>query len=170
MEGDLDHVEEGSEDWVKVLAEFYESFEKRLEFAEEEMKEIEIEDEVSDEICEKCGKPLVYKLGRFGKFLACSGFPDCRNTKPIIKDIGVTCPKCKEGHVVERRSKKGRIFYGCDKYPECDFVSWDKPSAKPCPSCGSLMVEKRNKQGTRLQCTSCDHQEPVEEPEEETAD
>jgi DNA topoisomerase-1 len=167
MEGDLDHVEEGSEDWVKVLAEFYESFEKRLEFAEEEMKEIEIEDEVSDEICEKCGKPLVYKLGRFGKFLACSGFPDCRNTKPIIKDIGVTCPKCKEGHVVERRSKKGRIFYGCDKYPECDFVSWDKPSAKPCPSCGSLMIEKRNKQGTRLQCTSCDHQEPVEEPDEE---
>ncbi|MDR9745059.1 type I DNA topoisomerase [Paenibacillus taichungensis] len=167
MEGDLDHVEEGSEDWVKVLAEFYESFEKRLEFAEEEMKEIEIEDEVSDEICEKCGKPLVYKLGRFGKFLACSGFPDCRNTKPIIKDIGVTCPKCKEGNVVERRSKKGRIFYGCDKYPECDFVSWDRPSAKPCPSCGSLMIEKRNKQGTRLQCTSCDHQEPVEEPEEE---
>ncbi|KOY13449.1 type I DNA topoisomerase [Paenibacillus xylanivorans] len=167
MEGDLDHVEEGSEDWVKVLAEFYESFEKRLEFAEEEMKEIEIEDEVSDEICEKCGKPLVYKLGRFGKFLACSGFPDCRNTKPIIKDIGVTCPKCREGHVVERRSKKGRIFYGCDKYPECDFVSWDKPSAKPCPSCGSLMIEKRNKQGTRLQCTSCDHQEPVEEPDEE---
>lgn len=106
MEGDLDHVEEGSEDWVKVLAEFYESFEKRLSFAEEEMKEIEIEDEVSDEICEKCGKPLVYKLGRFGKFLACSGFPDCRNTKPIIKDIGVTCPKCHEGKVVERRSKK----------------------------------------------------------------
>lgn len=170
MEGDLDHVEEGSEDWVKVLAEFYESFEKRLEFAEEEMKEIEIEDEVSDEICEKCGKHLVYKLGRFGKFLACSGFPDCRNTKPIIKDIGVTCPKCKEGHVVERRSKKGRIFYGCDKYPECDFVSWDKPSAKPCPSCGSLMIEKRNKQGTRLQCTSCDHQEPVEEADEESAD
>ncbi|PYE52210.1 type I DNA topoisomerase [Paenibacillus barcinonensis] len=170
MEGDLDHVEEGSEDWVKVLAEFYESFEKRLEFAEEEMKEIEIEDEVSDEICEKCGKPLVYKLGRFGKFLACSGFPECRNTKPIIKDIGVTCPKCKEGHVVERRSKKGRIFYGCDKYPECDFVSWDKPSAKPCPSCGSLMIEKRNKKGTRLQCTSCDHQEPVEETEDESTD
>ncbi|MBY0206146.1 MULTISPECIES: type I DNA topoisomerase [Paenibacillus] len=170
MEGDLDHVEEGSEDWVKVLAEFYESFEKRLEFAEEEMKEIEIEDEVSDEICEKCGKPLVYKLGRFGKFLACSGFPDCRNTKPIIKDIGVTCPKCKEGHVVERRSKKGRIFYGCDKYPECDFVSWDKPSAKPCPSCGSLMIEKRNKKGTRLQCTSCDHQEPVEESDDDSTD
>ncbi|GAB6988903.1 type I DNA topoisomerase [Paenibacillus pini] len=167
MEEDLDHVEEGSEDWVRVLAEFYESFEKRLEFAEEEMKEIEIEDEVSDEICEKCGKPLVYKLGRFGKFLACSGFPDCRNTKPIVKDIGVTCPKCKEGHVVERRSKKGRIFFGCDRYPDCDFVSWDRPSIKPCPKCDSLMVEKRNKQGTKLQCTSCDHVEMVEDQDDE---
>ncbi|AIQ24731.1 DNA topoisomerase I [Paenibacillus odorifer] len=170
MEGDLDHVEEGSEDWVKVLAEFYESFEKRLVFAEEEMKEIEIEDEVSDEICEKCGKPLVYKLGRFGKFLACSGFPDCRNTKPIIKDIGVTCPKCNEGKVVERRSKKGRVFYGCDQYPGCDFVSWDRPSTKPCPSCGAWMIEKRNKQGTKLQCTSCDHTEAVLDNEEELAE
>nr|WP_253300497.1 type I DNA topoisomerase [Paenibacillus lautus] len=166
MEEDLDHVEEGSEDWVKVLAEFYESFEKRLEVAEEEMKEIEIEDEVSDEICEKCGKPLVYKLGRFGKFLACSGFPDCRNTKPIVKDIGVACPKCKEGHVVERRSKKGRVFFGCDRYPECDFVSWDKPSTKPCPNCSSLMVEKKSKQGIKLQCTSCDYSEMVEEQDD----
>ncbi|WP_433940619.1 type I DNA topoisomerase [Paenibacillus lautus] len=166
MEEDLDHVEEGSEDWVKVLAEFYESFEKRLIVAEEEMKEIEIEDEVSDEICEKCGKPLVYKLGRFGKFLACSGFPDCRNTKPIVKDIGVSCPKCKEGHVVERRSKKGRVFFGCDRYPECDFVSWDKPSTKPCPNCSSLMVEKKSKQGIKLQCTSCDYSEMVEEQDE----
>lgn len=163
MEEDLDHVEEGAEDWIRVLSEFYESFEKRLSVAEEEMKEIEIEDEVSDELCEKCGKPMVYKLGRFGKFLACSGFPDCRNTKPIVKDIGVTCPKCKEGHVVERRSKKGRIFYGCDRYPECDFVSWDKPSPKPCPKCGSLLVEKRNKQGGKLQCTSCDYVEAIEE-------
>lgn len=169
MEEDLDHVEEGSEDWVKVLAEFYQSFEKRLEVAEEEMKEIEIEDEVSDEICEKCGKHLVYKLGRFGKFLACSGFPECRNTKPIIKDIGVACPKCKEGHVVERRSKKGRVFFGCDRYPECDFVSWDKPSTKPCPNCSSLMVEKKSKQGVKLQCTSCDYSEMVEE-QDETAD
>lgn len=170
MEEDLDHVEEGSEDWVKVLAQFYGSFEKRLEVAEEEMKEIEIEDEVSDEICEKCGKPLVYKLGRFGKFLACSGFPDCRNTKPIIKDTGIVCPTCKEGHVVERRSKKGRIFFGCDRYPECDFVSWDKPSVKPCPSCSSLMVEKRNKQGTKLKCTVCDHTEIMEEPDDESVE
>ncbi|WP_018750904.1 type I DNA topoisomerase [Paenibacillus sanguinis] len=163
MEEDLDHVEEGSEDWVRVLGEFYESFEKRLQVAEEEMKEIEIEDEVSDEICEKCGKPMVYKLGRFGKFLACSGFPDCRNTKPIVKDIGVPCPTCKEGHVVERRSKKGRVFYGCDRYPECDFVSWDRPSPKPCPKCSSLMIEKRNKQGVKLRCTACDYVEEVEE-------
>lgn len=170
MEEDLDHVEEGSEDWVRVLGEFYESFEKRLRVAEEEMKEVEIEDEVSDEICEKCGKPMVYKLGRFGKFLACSGFPDCRNTKPIVKDIGVTCPKCKEGHVVERRSKKGRIFYGCDRYPECDFVSWDKPSPKPCPKCGSLLVEKRNKQGGKLQCTACDHVEALEDNDDAMED
>lgn len=167
MEQNLDHVEDGEEDWVHVLSDFYESFEKRLEFAEEEMKEIEIEDEVSDELCDKCGLPMVYKLGRFGKFLACSGFPDCRNTKPIIKDIGVTCPTCKEGHVVERRSKKGRVFYGCDRYPDCDFVSWDRPSPKPCPVCESMMVEKRNKQGVKLQCTHCDHTEMVEEQEDE---
>ncbi|GGJ22035.1 type I DNA topoisomerase [Paenibacillus hunanensis] len=169
MEQDLDHVGEGQEDWVQVLNDFYESFEKRLEVAEEEMKEIEIEDEVSDEICDKCGRHMVYKLGRFGKFLACSGFPDCRNTKPIIKDIGVKCPTCHEGDVVERRSKKGRVFYGCNRYPECDFVSWDRPSPKPCPVCSSMMVEKRNKQGVKLQCTSCDHTEMVEENENEEA-
>lgn len=166
MEGDLDHVEEGEGNWVKVLSDFYESFEKRLEVAEEEMKEIEIKDEVSDVICDKCGSPMVYKLGRFGKFLACSAFPDCRNTKPIVKDIGINCPTCGEGHVVERRSKKGRVFYGCDRYPECDFVSWDKPSIKPCPSCSSLMVEKRTKQGTKLNCTVCDHSEMLEESDE----
>ncbi len=169
MEQDLDHVGEGQEDWVQVLNDFYESFEKRLEVAEEEMKEIEIEDEVSDEICDKCGRHMVYKLGRFGKFLACSGFPDCRNTKPIIKDIGVKCPTCHEGDVVERRSKKGRVFYGCNRYPECDFVSWDRPSPKPCPVCSSMMVEKRNKHGVKLQCTSCDHTEMVEENENEEA-
>lgn len=115
MEGDLDHVEEGKENWVDVIGEFYKSFEKRLEFAEDEMKEIEIKDEPSDEICEKCGSQMVYKMGRFGKFLACSGFPECRNTKPIVKATGVACPKCGKGHIVERRSKKGRMFYGCDR-------------------------------------------------------
>ncbi|MFD2116841.1 type I DNA topoisomerase [Paenibacillus yanchengensis] len=171
LEGNLDFVEDGSRDWVKVLGEFYETFEKRLEVAEEEMKEIELEDEISDELCDKCGKHLVYKLGRFGKFLACSGFPDCRNTKPIIKDIGVTCPKCESGKVVERRSKKGRIFYGCDHYPECDYVSWDKPTAKPCPQCDTRLVEKRNKSGVRLLCTSCSYTEEMpEEGEHETDD
>ncbi|BFH14843.1 type I DNA topoisomerase [Paenibacillus melissococcoides] len=167
MEEDLDHVEEGQQDWVKVLNDFYESFEKRLQVAEEEMKEVEIEDEVSDEICEKCGRHFVYKMGRFGKFLACSGFPDCRNTRPIVKDTGVACPKCKEGKLVERRSKKGRVFYGCDRYPDCDYVMWDRPSVKPCPSCGSLMVEKRSKQGTKLQCTQCDHNEMLQDNEDD---
>ncbi|SEN31351.1 type I DNA topoisomerase [Paenibacillus sp. OV219] len=161
MEDDLDHVEDGKEDWVKVLANFYSSFEKRLEYAEEEMKEVELQDEISDELCEKCGKHLVYKMGRFGKFLACSGFPDCRNTKPIVKDIGVTCPKCHEGKIIERRSKKGRYFYGCDQYPGCDYVSWDKPVSKPCPQCNSVMVEKRNKSGAKLLCTQCDYNEEV---------
>lgn len=167
MEEELDFVEEGKEDWVRVLDTFYTSFEKRLEFAEEEMKEIEIQDEVSDEICEKCGKHLVYKMGRFGKFLACSGFPECRNTKPIIKDIGVTCPSCHTGKIVERRSKKGRVFYGCDQYPTCDFVSWDKPVNKPCPVCSSMMIEKRSKNGLNIQCTKCDHKEEVNEDQNE---
>jgi len=166
MEGDLDHVEEGMQDWVNVIGEFYKSFEQRLAVAEEEMKEIEIKDEPSDEVCDKCGSPMVYKMGRFGKFLACSGFPNCRNTKPIIKDTGVTCPKCKEGQIVERRSKKGRVFYGCNLYPGCDYVSWDKPVAKPCPSCGGVMVEKRVKGETQLNCTVCSHSEAAEEAEE----
>ncbi|WP_028611049.1 type I DNA topoisomerase [Paenibacillus harenae] len=167
MEGNLDHVEEGTEDWVKVLSTFYESFEKRLEVAEDEMKEIEIQDEVSDELCEKCGRHLVFKMGRFGKFLACSGFPDCRNTKPIVKDIGVTCPKCAEGKIIERRSKKGRIFYGCDQYPGCDYVSWDKPTNKPCPQCETKLVEKRNRSGVKLLCPSCDYSEEVPDEEEQ---
>jgi DNA topoisomerase-1 len=167
MEEELDNVEEGRENWVKVLDTFYSAFEKRLEVAEEEMKEVEIQDEVSEETCEKCGRPMVYKMGRFGKFLACSGFPDCRNTKPIVKDTGVVCPQCKEGKIVERRSKKGRIFYGCDRYPECDYVLWDKPVDKPCPQCGSLMVEKKNKRAAVVQCVKCGHREEAREAADE---
>ncbi|WP_276352514.1 type I DNA topoisomerase [Cohnella caldifontis] len=166
MEGELDEVEEGKEDWVQVIDEFYDSFKKRLAVAEEEMKEIEIRDEPSDEICDKCGKPMVYKMGRFGKFLACSGFPDCRNTKPIVKDTGVGCPKCGKGQIVERRSKKGRLFFGCDRYPECDYVSWDKPVSKPCPDCGGLMVEKRSRGNVQWHCTACGHDENAPEAEE----
>ncbi|MCL6458396.1 MAG: topoisomerase DNA-binding C4 zinc finger domain-containing protein, partial [Gorillibacterium sp.] len=157
MEEDLDHVGEGQQDWVNVLESFYDSFAKRLAYAEEEMKEIEIQDEVSDEICEKCGKHLVYKMGRFGKFLACSGFPECRNTKPIVKNTGVTCPTCHEGHIIERRSKKGRIFFGCDRYPVCDFVSWDRPFGEDCPVCGSMMIVKNTKNGPVIHCTKCDY-------------
>jgi DNA topoisomerase-1 len=166
MEGDLDHVEEGTENWINVIGEFYKAFEVRLNFAEDEMKEIEIKDEPSDEICEKCSSPMVYKMGRFGKFLACSGFPDCRNTKPIVKDTGVHCPKCSEGLIVERRSKKGRMFYGCNQYPSCDFVSWDKPVEKPCPSCSGLMVEKRVRGELQYICTVCSHSENVEDADE----
>jgi DNA topoisomerase-1 len=166
MEGDLDHVEEGTENWVNVIGDFYKSFEVRLNFAEDEMKEIEIKDEPSDEICEKCSSPMVYKMGRFGKFLACSGFPDCRNTKPIVKDTGVHCPKCADGLIVERRSKKGRMFYGCNQYPSCDFVSWDKPVEKPCPSCSGMMVEKRVRGELQYNCTVCSHSENVEDADE----
>lgn len=159
MEEKLDHVEDGKVNWVEIIERFYEKFEKRLSVAEEEMKEVEIKDEVSDETCEKCGLPMVYKFGRYGKFLACSGFPDCRNTKPIVKSTGVTCPKCKQGEIVERKSKKQRTFYGCNRYPDCDFVSWDKPDPRPCPRCEGLMVEKRRKKGTLIRCTQCDYEE-----------
>lgn len=163
MESDLDGVEEGIADWVKVLDQFYQDFAKRLSVAEEQMEEVEIKDEESDEFCELCGSVMVYKLGRFGKFLACSGFPDCRNTKPIVKEIGVKCPNCETGSIIERKSKKNRIFYGCNRYPDCDFVSWDKPIARPCPKCSSLLVEKkRKKQGVSVVCTNCDYQEEAD--------
>ncbi len=166
MEEDLDHVEEGKLDWVKVVDEFYKSFSKRLAVAEGEMQEVELKDELSGETCEKCGRPMAYKMGRFGKFLACTGFPECRNTKPIVKPTGVRCPACGEGHIVERRSKKGRLFYGCDRYPKCEFVSWDRPVPRPCPQCGGLMVEKRGRGSVRWQCTSCSHHELAPEREE----
>lgn len=159
MEEELDYIEEGKADWVHVLDEFYKGFETRLEVAEKYMEEIEIEDEISDEHCEKCGKHMVYKLGRFGKFLACSGFPECRNTKAILKETGVHCPKC-EGMIVERKSKKSRTFYGCSHYPECEFVSWDKPIERKCPKCASMLVEKKGKKKqANVQCTECDYME-----------
>lgn len=159
MEDDLDSIEEGKTEWVNLLDGFYDNFSKRLEVAEEEMEKIEIRDEPAGIDCDKCGHEMVYKMGRYGKFLACSNFPECRNTKPILKEIGVKCPRCKEGNVVERKSKKKRKFYGCDRYPECEFVSWDKPISRPCPKCDSLLVEKKSKKETRIQCTNCDYRE-----------
>lgn len=159
METDLDSVEEGKTAWIQIIDNFYQDFSKRLEKADAEMEKVEIRDEPAGITCEECGHEMVYKMGRYGKFLACSNFPDCRNTKPILKKIGVTCPKCHKGEVVERKSKKKRTFYGCDRFPDCDFVSWDKPIARTCPRCDSMLVEKKTKKETQVQCSNCEYKE-----------
>ncbi|MBM4763945.1 type I DNA topoisomerase [Bacillus sp. B15-48] len=159
MEQDLDSIEDGKVNWVKIIDGFYKGFEKDLEKAEQEMQEVEIKDEPAGEDCEECGNAMVFKMGRYGKFMACSNFPDCRNTKAIVKEIGVKCPSCKEGNVIERKSKKRRIFYGCDRYPGCEFLSWDKPLARSCPKCESLLVEKKLKKGVQVSCIECDYKE-----------
>ncbi|PES29698.1 type I DNA topoisomerase [Bacillus sp. 007/AIA-02/001] len=160
MEQSLDEVEEGNANWVKIVDDFYVGFEPRLEKAEKEMREVEIKDEPAGEDCELCNHPMVFKMGKYGKFMACSNFPDCRNTKPIVKEIGVTCPRCDKGQIIERRSnKKKRLFYGCGTYPECDFVSWDKPIGRKCPKCEGMLVEKKLKKGVQVQCISCDYEE-----------
>ncbi|MGI6357528.1 MAG: type I DNA topoisomerase [Bacillota bacterium] len=167
MEADLDAVEDGEADWVKVLDQFYGPFQKDLEHAEKEMQAVSIAPMETDVICELCGRNMVIKTGRYGQFLACPGFPDCRNTKPLIKETGVGCPKC-EGALVERRSRKGRVFYGCSKYPDCDFVVWNKPVPQGCPKCGGLMVEKRQGGKLRHVCinTECRHEEQVDQDEQ----
>ncbi|MCA1053500.1 type I DNA topoisomerase [Rossellomorea aquimaris] len=162
MERSLDDIEDGKVKWERIIDEFYQDFEKHLVKAENEMEKIEIRDEPAGEDCEECGHPMVYKMGRYGKFMACSNFPDCRNTKPIVKEIGVKCPKCEKGNIIERKSKKKRIFYGCDQYPECDFLSWDKPIERKCPKCSELLVEKKLKKGNQIQCTNCDYKEEAQ--------
>lgn len=159
LEKGLDHVEDGKMTWIKLIDAFYQDFEKHLKIAEKEMQSVEIKDEPAGEDCELCGSPMVFKMGRYGKFMACSNFPDCRNTKPIVKEIGVSCPNCKEGQIIERRSKKKRLFYGCNRFPECDFISWDKPLPRVCPKCEGLLVEKKLKKGVQVQCTNCDYKE-----------
>lgn len=159
MEQGLDNIEDGKDGWVKIIDEFYRDFEIHLEIAEKEMQKVEIKDEPAGEDCENCGNPMVFKMGRYGKFMACSNFPECRNTKPIVKEIGVTCPKCKEGQIIERKSKKKRLFYGCNRFPECDFISWDKPLPRACPKCEGILVDKKLKKGVQVQCTECDYKE-----------
>ncbi|MGM7720359.1 type I DNA topoisomerase [uncultured Metabacillus sp.] len=159
MENSLDKVEEGSIEWINIIDDFYKDFSIRLEKAENEMEKIEIKDEPAGVDCEECGHPMVYKMGRYGKFMACSNFPDCRNTKPIVKEIGVKCPSCEDGMIVERKSKKRRIFYGCSNYPGCEFLSWDKPIARSCPKCNNMLVEKKLKKGVQVQCMECDYKE-----------
>lgn len=146
LEDKLDTVEEGSAEWRQILRDFYPDFEQMLHVAEDQIEKVEVKDEVSDVPCEKCGAMMVYKMGRFGKFLACPNFPACRNAKPILHYIDAPCPKC-GARLMEKTSKKNRRFYGCEKYPDCDFVSWEKPIVDKCPKCGSYMVEKPGKRG-----------------------
>ncbi|MCI0183578.1 type I DNA topoisomerase [Sulfoacidibacillus ferrooxidans] len=142
LEQQLDHVEDGDSNYVQMLDQFYSGLEGYLEVAEKTMEHVELEEEYADEYCEKCGRQMVYKHGRFGKFLACPGFPDCRNAKPIVKEVGVNCPRCGKP-IVERRGKKRKLFYGCSGYPECNFVLWDKPTGVACTFCGEPLVKKR---------------------------
>lgn len=157
MEENLDKVEEGSVNWQKLISDFYGPFEVTLKAAEEKIGDIEIKDEESDVVCEKCGRKMVYKHGRFGKFLACPGFPECRNTKAIVKSIGVNCPKCGK-EIIEKKSKRGKIFYGCSGYPDCDFNSWDLPTNDKCEKCGSMLFVKPGKTQKKY-CPVCDAKE-----------
>lgn len=162
MENDLDRVEEGEEEWRTVINRFYQPFATELADAEEKIEKIQIKDEPAGFDCDLCGHPMVIKLGRFGKFYACSNFPECRNTKAIVKEIGVICPTCHIGQVIERKSKKNRIFYGCSRYPECDYTSWDKPTGRACPVCGQELVEKKIKGGKQVVCVNNDYEEAVQ--------
>ncbi len=164
MESELDEIADGVRNWVPVLVDFYNPFKGSVEKAEAQMQKVSIEPELAGEDCEKCGRPMYVKIGRFGRFIACSGFPECRNAKPILKKIGMACPKCAEGELVMRNTKKRRVFYGCSRYPECDFSVWDRPIPDPCPECGGLMTlsGKRN-----AKCTNCGHVMPYEMPDPE---
>ena len=161
MEKRLDTVENGTANWVDTVDEFYQGFAKSLEQAEKNMegKRVKVADIPTDEVCEKCGRPMVIKSGRYGKFLACSGFPDCKNTRPLVKDTGGLCPLC-GGHMLQRKSAKGRIYYGCGNFPTCKFMTWDEPVSETCPNCGATLFKKR---GT-LYCAKegCGFSKPVE--------
>ena len=162
MESKLDEVEVGKEEWQKVIDQFYKPFEKEVVKAEEQMEKIQIKDEPAGFDCDVCGHPMVIKLGRYGKFYACSNFPDCHNTKAITKEIGVICPICQKGQIIERKTKRNRIFYGCDRYPDCDFTSWNKPIGRDCPKSGDFLVEKKIRGGGKqVVCSNeeCDYKE-----------
>ena len=146
VEDELDAVQRGEDQWVDTLHRFYEGFDKSVQKAKKEMDgvKIHLKEDETDEVCEKCGKPMVIKVGRYGKFMACSGYPECKNVKKIINDTGAKCPKC-GGKIIQRKSKRGRVFYGCSEYPNCDFVSWDPPSKETCPVCGKTLLQKKGK-------------------------
>ena len=164
MEDALDRVELGEEEWKNIIREFYPPFAEKIIDAEEKIGDIEIKDEVTDVVCELCGRNMVIKFGRFGKFLACPGFPDCRNAKPMFEEAGVDCPLCDDGKVVIKKSKKNRKYFGCDKFPDCDFISWNLPTGENCPECGKFMVEKGRKKRV-FACSECTY--AIEAPERE---
>lgn len=162
MENELDMVEEGQEKWKDIVARFYPPFEEAVKLAEENLEKIQMEVEETDEICELCGNNMVIRHGRFGKFMACKNYPECKNTKPILNKVGVKCPVCKDGDVIVRKTKKGRDFYGCSTFPECKFVSWNKPNGKECELCGSYLVEKAVKDNKVEICSNkeCPNSKP----------
>ncbi|MDU2110615.1 MAG: DNA topoisomerase, partial [Peptoniphilus lacydonensis] len=159
MENELDEIAAGKKMWKELVRSFYKDLKEDLDKAYENIEKVEIEDPVTDVICDKCGRNMVIKMGRYGKFLACPGFPECRNTKPLVEKIGVKCPKCEDGEIVVKRSKKGRKFYGCDNYPKCDFVSWNKPIDEKCPKCGNILTEMNSKGKKIIKCSNntCDY-------------
>jgi DNA topoisomerase-1 len=161
MEQDLDKVAAGEMDWVKTLQDFYPDFAAQVEKAEKEMPEVKAEPEYIGRECPSCGEgQLMIRRGRYGKFISCDRFPDCRHTEPWLEKIGVKCPDCEEGDVVERRTRKGRIFYGCSRYPECEFTSWKRPIAEPCPNCqGTLVIANKN----QVQCMACEERFPKDQ-------
>ena len=164
LENELDEIAEGKCEKNALLSEFYTPFEQTLEKADEAIGHVELPVEVSDVRCEKCGRLMVIKQGRFGKFLACPGFPECRNTKPLLVDTGVKCPKC-GGSIVERKTRRGRKFYGCKNYPECDYTTWDTPLKDTCPVCGSFMLKHQYKNGRALiYCSNDDCKSRVGSP------
>ncbi|NMC00884.1 MAG: DNA topoisomerase I, partial [Chloroflexi bacterium] len=164
MEERLDAVAEGQLDWVELLRDFYGPFERTLQQADMAIEKVEAVEPVGRN-CPECGAPLIIRWGRYGKFIGCSAFPACRYTEPWLEKIGVTCPQCHVGDVVLKHTKKGRIFYGCSTWPKCDFMSWKRPLAQPCPVCGGLLLEVRKDAAQCQQCQAVTPLETVETPE-----
>jgi DNA topoisomerase-1 len=159
MESRLDQIASGDQAWAEVIGEFYSPFSKQLERAHEEMPEVKAEPEPIGRQCPECGHDLIVRWGRFGKFISCSNFPDCRHTEPWLEKIGVLCPK-DGGEIIEKRTRKGRVFYGCENYPTCDYSSWKRPIPQPCPNCSGLLVIANK---TEVQCTQCEQRFPIEQ-------
>jgi len=166
MEDDLDRIARGEMAWVPVLREFYGPFAQAVTHAEAHMPEVNVADQPTGDLCEKCGHPMVLKFGRYGKFEACSNFPECRNAKPYLVKLGIACPAC-GGELVERRTRRGRVFYGCATYPACTWSSWKRPLPAPCPNCQGMLVQKSR---NWAQCLKCEEQVELDQlPEEAPA-